>query len=146
MFMNFCLFANDLLNSCNYSKFTGELCPMPSAAQINALKLDAPSLFQLIGRKSQSGEQALTIYKYNDDPIMSVEDARQNKDATFNSIFDIQAIQEIAESYNLKFSRHIILLPGLKTAKILGIRNNVVAAEEPQKTNYKQKFRRTQMS
>ncbi|GAA5805822.1 hypothetical protein HPULCUR_011348 [Helicostylum pulchrum] len=93
---------------------------MPSAAQMNALKLDAPSIFQLMGRKSQSGEQALTIYKYNDDPVMSMEDARQNKDATFNSIFDIQAIQEIAESYNLTFSQHITLLPGLKTARILG--------------------------
>ncbi|KAI9246548.1 hypothetical protein EDC94DRAFT_664909 [Helicostylum pulchrum] len=113
---------------------------MPSAAQMNALKLDAPSIFQLMGRKSQSGEQALTIYKYNDDPVMSMEDARQNKDATFNSIFDIQAIQEIAESYNLTFSQHITLLPGLKTARILGVRNNVVAAEEPQKTNYTQKF------
>ncbi|CAO3647065.1 unnamed protein product [Mucor hiemalis] len=85
--------------------FTRELCPMPSFDQLNSLKLDAPSIFQLMGRSSSPEEQGLTIYNYDESSIVSVESARQNKEAVFNSIFDITEVNALSESYKLQFAQ-----------------------------------------
>ncbi|KAG1538864.1 hypothetical protein G6F49_012489 [Rhizopus delemar] len=83
----FCIFVNDVLHYAEYSKFTRKLCPAMSSAHVNALNIDAPSLFQIMKSKTDGNQgqvegmsTELTIYGYNEEPLSSVETARRNKD------------------------------------------------------------------
>ncbi|KAG1039467.1 hypothetical protein G6F43_012497 [Rhizopus delemar] len=95
----FCIFANDVLHYAEYSKFTRKLCPAMSSAHVNALNIDVPSLFQIMKSKIDDNQgqiegmpTELTIYGYNTEPLFSVEIARRNKDAVFNSLFNMEKV------------------------------------------------------
>ncbi|KAG0940649.1 hypothetical protein G6F31_015126 [Rhizopus arrhizus] len=117
----FCIFANDVLHYAEYSKFTRKLCPEMSSAHINALNIDAPSLFQIMKSRTDDNQgqvegmsTELTIYGYNEEPLSSVEIARRNKDAVFNSLFDMEKVRHTCESNGLKFGQRMSILPKLK--------------------------------
>jgi hypothetical protein len=82
----------------------------------------------------------LIIYGYINEPMPSIEAARRNKDAVFNSVFNMTKIQETCQSYELKFSQQIAIVPGLKTVRILGVKkNNTVPLAEPKKLSYSER-------
>jgi hypothetical protein len=81
----------------------------------------------------------LIIYGYNNEPMPSIETARRNKDAVFNSVFDMSKIQETCKSYGLKFSQQIAILPGLKTVRILGVQKNTMPSTELKKLSYSER-------
>lgn len=132
--LHFCLFANDVLEYAGYSKFSRELCPKTSISNINTLHLDAPSIYQILTQKLDDdfdeNQDALSteliIYGYNKEPIPSIERARRNKDAIFNSIFDYTKIQESCEHSGLIFNQRVSIIPGLKTVRILGVKEHYV--------------------
>ncbi len=142
----FCIFVNDVLEYAGYSKFTRQLCPSTSIANIDALHLDAPSLYQIMNQKLDGHQDqadvsttGLIIYGYNNEPMPSIETARRNKDAVFNSVFDMNKIQETCKSYGLKFSQQIAILPGLKTVRILGVKKNTMPSTELKKLSYSER-------
>ncbi|KAL0076840.1 hypothetical protein J3Q64DRAFT_1350631 [Phycomyces blakesleeanus] len=53
-------------------------------------------------------------------PTSKKRKARQNKDATFNAVFDMEEIQKACESYGLSFAHRMTCLPGIKTVRLLG--------------------------
>ncbi|CEG74940.1 hypothetical protein RMATCC62417_10065 [Rhizopus microsporus] len=112
----FCILANDILRATRYAKFTRQLFPLPHLSYFNALQVNAPSLYQMM----TSGPDALLISNFNQKAIDSVEYARSNKDAVFCSIFDMNEVTNICNSYKLKFAHNLQILSGLKTARILG--------------------------
>ncbi|KAG1534713.1 hypothetical protein G6F45_011858 [Rhizopus arrhizus] len=139
----FCIFANDLLHYNEYSKFTRKLCPSMSSAHINALNIDALSLFQIMKSKTDDNQgqvegmsTELTIYGYNEEPLSSVEIARRNKDAVFNSLFDMEKVRHTCESNGLKFGQRMSILPKLKVVRILGVKKTTVPPVKPQKISY----------
>ncbi|KAG1558097.1 hypothetical protein G6F47_000996 [Rhizopus delemar] len=126
-----------------FAPFTRKLCPAMSSAHVNALNIDAPSLFQIM--KSKTGDNQgqvegmsteLTIYGYNEEPLPSVEIARRNKDAVFNSLFDMEKVRHTCESNGLKFGQRMSVLPKLKVVRILGVKKTTVPLVKPQKMSY----------
>ncbi|CEI97793.1 hypothetical protein RMCBS344292_11918 [Rhizopus microsporus] len=117
----FCILANDTLLYAGYRKFYRKLCPQPSASSLHALRIDGPSLYQILTRLPC----ALAIFNYDNYLIESVEEARQNKDAVFSSFFDMNAITTASKSNGLEFAQNITLLPGIKTARLLGTKEAV---------------------
>ncbi|CEI89126.1 hypothetical protein RMCBS344292_03495 [Rhizopus microsporus] len=83
-----CILANDILRATGYAKFTHQLFPLPHLSYLNALQFNAPS-----------GPDALLIFDFNQKAIDSIEYARSNKDAVFCSIFDMNEITNICNSY-----------------------------------------------
>ncbi|KAI9273828.1 hypothetical protein EDC94DRAFT_579802 [Helicostylum pulchrum] len=122
----FCIFANDLLRYTGYSKFTRELCPSKSISSIRTLNIDAHSLYQILNKKLNGYQDnvstELIIYGYNNEPISSVEIACRNKDAVFNSVFDLTKVQETCEAYGLKSGHQITILPDAKAVRSLGVK------------------------
>lgn len=133
--MPFCILANDILRATGYSKFTRLLFPRPNPLHLQALEINAPSLYQLLISKPNP----LSIADFNDNKIDSIEYARSNKDAVFCSIFDMAQIKEACESYHLDFAQNIKILPGMKTCRILGSRKKKLsdgAVEEDKSVSY----------
>lgn len=79
---------------------------------------------------------ALYVYGYNSEPLTSLETTRQNKDAIFNSVFDMEVLQATCKSYKLNFSHHITIISGLKTARLLDVKKSTVATNDYQKITY----------
>ncbi|CEJ00513.1 hypothetical protein RMCBS344292_14566 [Rhizopus microsporus] len=111
-----CILANDILRATEYAKFTHRFFPLPHLSYLNALQANVPSLHQIM----ISGPDALLISDFNQKTIDRIESVRSNKDAVFCSIFDMNKITNICNSYKLKFAHNMQILPGLKTARILG--------------------------
>ncbi|KAL4215411.1 hypothetical protein AB4K20DRAFT_1964200 [Rhizopus microsporus] len=111
-----CILANDILRATEYAKFTHRFFPLPHLSYLNALQANVPSLHQIM----TSGPDALLISDFNQKTIDRIESVRSNKDAVFCSIFDMNKITNICNSYKLKFAHNMQILPGLKTARILG--------------------------
>ncbi|ORE07353.1 hypothetical protein BCV72DRAFT_109091 [Rhizopus microsporus var. microsporus] len=82
-----CILANDTLLYAGYRK----LCPQPSVSTLHVLRIDEPSLYQILTRLPC----ALAIFSYDNYLIESVEEARQNKDAVFSSFFDMNDIATV---------------------------------------------------
>lgn len=137
----FCIFANDLLKYAGYSKFTRNLCPSSSVSGIKALHLDAPSLYQVLTRKLSNHEEPteLILYGFNAEPITSMEVARHNKDAIFCSIFDMDVVHETCKLNGLEFKQQVVLLQGMKTARILGVKKVQTTMSESKKPTYLEK-------
>ncbi|KAG1054971.1 hypothetical protein G6F43_003038 [Rhizopus delemar] len=113
------------------------------SAHVNALNIDAPSLFQIMKSKTDDNQgqvegmsTELAIYGYNEEPLPSVEIARRNKDAVFNSLFDMEKVQHTCESNGLKFGQRMSFLPKLKVVRILGVKKTTVPPVKPQKMSY----------
>ncbi|KAG1172982.1 hypothetical protein G6F70_005000 [Rhizopus microsporus] len=123
--------ANYVLKHAGYSKFTMELHPSTSFSSLNALHLNALTLYQLLTQEltkvdqDQSSDQEgkpeskLVAYGYDQQPIASLEFARQSKDAVLNAIFNMDLLQTSCKSHDLDFAHRVICLPGLKTVRIL---------------------------
>ncbi|KAG2233344.1 hypothetical protein INT48_009092 [Thamnidium elegans] len=77
---------------------------------------NASSLFQILS----SSPNPLIVFGYDNYTLGLEEVAIRNKDAVFHSIFDMKYITDICKSYKLEFAQYVTLLPGLKTARILG--------------------------
>lgn len=115
-----------------------------TASHVNALRIDGPSLYQLLTSKttdSQGQNQEMptevAIYGYDNEVIRSIEIARRNKDAVFNAVFDMSSIHEVCKSYGLKFEQGITVLAGEKSVRLLG--SKIIAVTPDQPTN-KQSF------
>ncbi|GAA5804127.1 hypothetical protein HPULCUR_009613 [Helicostylum pulchrum] len=110
---------------------------------LNSLKLDASLLYLLMNQNLNDEEEirdtsstALYVYGYNSEPLTSLETTRQNKDAIFNSVFDMEVLQATCKSYKLNFSHHITIISGLKTARLLDVKKSTVATNDYQKITY----------
>ena len=57
----FCILANGTLMYAGYKKFYRKLCPQPSASTLHALRIDGPSLYQILTRLPC----ALAIFNYD---------------------------------------------------------------------------------
>ncbi|KAI7893825.1 uncharacterized protein EV154DRAFT_416189 [Mucor mucedo] len=86
--------------------------------KLNALKIDAPSLFSLFS--SSKRYKNLDIYGFDDQVLVSRQIATENKDAVFSSFFDLSAIRKFSSSYGLDFAHYMVLLPGSKTIRLIG--------------------------
>ncbi|PHZ17467.1 uncharacterized protein RHIMIDRAFT_310176 [Rhizopus microsporus ATCC 52813] len=82
-------------------------------------RIDGPSLYQTLTRLPC----ALAIFNYDNYLIESVEEARQNKYAVFSSLCDINAITMMYKFNGIRFAQNISLLPGTKTARLLGTKD-----------------------
>ncbi|PHZ13549.1 uncharacterized protein RHIMIDRAFT_291247 [Rhizopus microsporus ATCC 52813] len=134
----FCIWTNGVLKYAGYSKFTMVLHPSTSFSSLNALHLDARTLYQLLAQKltevnqDQSSDQEgklaskLVVYRYDQQPITSLEFAWQNKDAAFNAIINMDVLQTSCRSYGLGFAYKIICLPGLTITRILGTQEKAI--------------------
>jgi hypothetical protein len=111
-----CILANDILRATGYERFTRQLFSLPHLSYLNALQANASSLYQMM----TSGPDTLLISDFNQKAIDSIEYARSNKDAVFCSIFDMNEITNTCSSYKSKLAHNIQILPGLRTARILG--------------------------
>lgn len=122
----FILMANSILRISGYSKFSINISPLTMPSKLNALFIDAPSLFSLFcSRKIKNTDVRLDIYDFSNQKIVSKEVATENKDAVFSSFFDIERIKTEAKSYGQYFAHSMTFLPGLKTVRVSGIlRNN----------------------
>ncbi|ORE06036.1 hypothetical protein BCV72DRAFT_305887 [Rhizopus microsporus var. microsporus] len=114
--LSFCILANGGLLYAGNNKFYIKLCPQPSASSLHALRVDEPSLYQKLTRVPC----ALAIFSYDSYLIESVKEARQHKDAVFNSLFDMSVIAMVCKPNGLKFAQNITLFPGIKAALLLG--------------------------
>ncbi|KAL0095657.1 hypothetical protein F4703DRAFT_1789314 [Phycomyces blakesleeanus] len=137
--MYFCIFTNDVLKYARYTKFTRASCLSTSFSSSSALHLDSVTLYQLLtqnidqekseepsshtNQQKKKGYSRMILYGYDRDELIGSQDkARQNKDATFNAVFDMREIQKACESYGLSFVHRITCLPGMKTVRLLGSR------------------------
>ncbi|KAL4212492.1 hypothetical protein AB4K20DRAFT_1975853 [Rhizopus microsporus] len=64
----FCILANDTLLYAGYRKFYRKLCPQPSDSTLHSLRIDGPSLYQILTRLPYlkmvtSVEQAMNIHQ-----------------------------------------------------------------------------------
>ncbi|RCH89595.1 hypothetical protein CU097_009212 [Rhizopus azygosporus] len=121
------LMANDILHATGYSKFTAKITPYLVPSNLNTLKVDAPSLFAIFCTSTK--QDALTVYAFNGNAIISRQIATESKDAMFGSFFDLIAIKDVCNSYGLEFAHDMYLLPGLKTVRINGTLKKLVPAE-----------------
>ncbi|CEG76619.1 hypothetical protein RMATCC62417_11491 [Rhizopus microsporus] len=93
------------------------VCPLPTASIINAIRLDAPSLYYLL---SCSDPAKFQILDFDNHLIDSEDQARRHKDAVFGSIFDLATIASICQSLGLKFAQNNTVLPGSNLVHLLG--------------------------
>ncbi|CEG84360.1 hypothetical protein RMATCC62417_18175 [Rhizopus microsporus] len=93
------------------------VCPLPTASTIDAIRLDAPSLYHLLSRSESAKFQ---ILDFDNHLIDSDDQTRRHKDAVFGSIFDLATITSICQSLGLKFAQNITVLPGSKSVYLLG--------------------------
>ncbi|KAG2204247.1 hypothetical protein INT46_009510 [Mucor plumbeus] len=102
----FVLMANKILRASGlYNKFTIIVYPLTMPGKLNALAIDAPSLFSLFcSPKLKKGVTKLDIYDFSSRKIVSKEQ-----------------IQAIAGSYGQFFNHRMTFLPGLKTVRLSGI-------------------------
>ncbi|KAF1805590.1 hypothetical protein FB192DRAFT_1247280, partial [Mucor lusitanicus] len=82
----------------------------------------------------------LIMYSYDGSVLISATKANQNKDACYNSIFDLNAVQQVCKSYGLTFAQHMTLMPGLKTVRILGCRPKKATYNEDTKGDKQQRW------
>jgi len=58
------------------------------------------------------------MYSYDGSSLVSNAKAAQNKDACYNSTFDLGAVRQACNSYGLAFGQHMTTTPGLRAARI----------------------------
>ncbi|KAI9483085.1 MAG: hypothetical protein EXX96DRAFT_130007 [Benjaminiella poitrasii] len=116
--IHFFLMSNDLLRSVGYSKFTMRLVPIIRPNTIQALKLDAPSIFSLLC--SSNTNRNMDLYDFDDSVITSRQVATESKDAVFSSFFDIKRIRTLYANHGLEFAHNMYVLPGVKIIRING--------------------------
>lgn len=63
----FCIFANDVLHHTQHQKFSRKLCPSKTASHTNALRVDGPSLYQLLTTKTLKYTAIERFWTYRDD-------------------------------------------------------------------------------
>ena len=82
--------ANKILRASGYKKFAISICPLTMPGKLNALAIDALSLFSLFcSPKLKKDVTNLDICDFGDRKIVSKEVATENKDVVFGSFFDI---------------------------------------------------------
>lgn len=123
----FFLMANDVLHATGYSKFTSKISPYLTPSNLNAFKIDAPSLFSFFCSKTK--ERDMNVYDFNGDVIVSIQEATESKDAIFCSFFDLITIRSICSNYGLGFAHNMLMLPGLKYVRLTGTLKKLVPAE-----------------
>ncbi|KAF1805518.1 hypothetical protein FB192DRAFT_1275247, partial [Mucor lusitanicus] len=84
----FCLLANDTLGFTGYNKFQRKLLPDPQFTHQYPLSLSAQTIYYALDR----GPDRLIMYSYDGSVLISATKANQNKDACYNSIFDLNAV------------------------------------------------------
>jgi hypothetical protein len=82
--------------------------------------LDASALFSTFCSKGR-GENQVDIFSHDDVPITSTAQAVEEKNAIFDSFFELPKIHEIADSYHQNFGHNTVFLPGIKTVRLPGI-------------------------
>ena len=88
--------ANEILHASGYNKFAIIVCPLTIPEKLNALSIDAPSLFSLFcSPKLKKGVTKVSIYNFGCPKIVSKVVATENKDAVFGSFFNIVLFKSI---------------------------------------------------
>ncbi|PHZ15672.1 uncharacterized protein RHIMIDRAFT_235015 [Rhizopus microsporus ATCC 52813] len=108
-------------------KFIVKITPHLVPSNLYALKVDAPSLFAIFCTKTK--QDALTVYDFSGDAIISRQMATGSKDAMFGSFFGLIAIKDVCNSYGLEFAHSICVLPGLNPACINGTVKKLIPVE-----------------
>ncbi|EPB90522.1 hypothetical protein HMPREF1544_02581 [Mucor circinelloides 1006PhL] len=73
-----------------------------------------PSIYHILDRDPNR----LVMYSYDGSSLVSNAKAAQNKDACYNSTFDLGAVRQACNSYGLAFGQHMTTTPGLRAARI----------------------------
>ena len=99
----FVLMANKILRASGlYNKFTIIVYPLTMPGKLNALAIDAPSLFSLFcSPKLKKGVTKLDIYDFSSRKIVSKEVATENKDAVldlFSTFSKSKLLQDLTVS------------------------------------------------
>ena len=82
----FVLMANEILRASGYNKFAISVYPLTMPGKLNALAIDAPSLFSLFcSSKLKKGVTKLDIYAFGSRKIVSKEVATENNQAIAGS-------------------------------------------------------------
>ncbi|ORE13741.1 hypothetical protein BCV71DRAFT_268080 [Rhizopus microsporus] len=88
--------------------------------QIIFKQFDVPSLFALFCSRKPVGGKEMEFVNTDGSPITTCQIATESKDVVFGSIFDLDEINTLYNSYSLKFAHNMYVLPGLKTVRING--------------------------
>ncbi|KAI9485298.1 MAG: hypothetical protein EXX96DRAFT_533652 [Benjaminiella poitrasii] len=67
---------------------------------------------------------------YDNFQIDSIDFAGSNAATVLNSIFNLNTLNETCGSHRLVFANHIKILPGMKTARLLGIKEQSKVVQE----------------
>ena len=76
-------------------------------------------LYFVQGRRPVGGKE-MEFVNTDGSPITTCQIATESKDVVFGSIFDLDEINTLYNSYSLKFAHNMYVLPGLKTVRING--------------------------
>lgn len=87
------------------------------------MRIDAATLYSLFCSRATK-EKQIDAFDHANVLIPSRQRAIQRKDAMFGSFFDLQQILTVSESYGLTFDHYMIILPGIKTMRLVGHLNN----------------------
>ncbi|KAI8336385.1 hypothetical protein EDC96DRAFT_351146 [Choanephora cucurbitarum] len=124
----FFLMANTIFRAIGQTKRIASLCPLTSPSQLNALRLDAPSLFSLFcGINAKI--KPLNVHDFDGNVITTRQLATEQKDAMFSSFFfDLKKLLAICSKWKHAFGHYMVILPGAKTVRINNILDNASSA------------------
>ena len=123
----FFLMANTIFRAIGQTKRIASLCPLTSPSQLNALHLDAPSLFSLFcGTNAKTNP--LNVHDFDGNVITTRQLATEQKDAMFSSFFDLKKLLAICNKWKHAFGHYMVILPGAKTVRICNILDNASPA------------------
>lgn len=106
--------SNCLLQIAGYGDFTSEISPMPSAAAVYPLRLNATGVYEVF----LSGDN-FKVSTGNGRRITSKEIANRNKTVTLAQVFDMEAIDSRCESHGMAFDNCVTVCPD-RTAVLAG--------------------------
>lgn len=110
-----------MLSAADHKKFVRKLLSQPKFSRFQALELNPTGLYQILTSKPI----VINIAAYDNFQIDSIDFARSNAAAVLNSIFDLNTVNEACGPHRLVFANHIKILPGMKTARLLGIKEKI---------------------
>ncbi|GAN02545.1 hypothetical protein MAM1_0024c01989 [Mucor ambiguus] len=77
-------------------------------------------LFVLLCSIHGKDRRAVQVYDFDCGSIRLVNAALGLKDAMFDFFFDLNKVEQICQSYGLRFGQHFVFCPGLKVVRITG--------------------------
>ncbi|CEP07770.1 hypothetical protein [Parasitella parasitica] len=84
-------------------------CKLTSTSSLLSLAIDAPSLFSIFTDKTK--EESLDLFSCKGNKITSLIAATAEKDAVFNSFFNLEKIKALLGTHKLQFGHRMTLEP-----------------------------------